>query len=321
MMIAIDAGHGYVKGLSARGGRVLFPSLIAPAPVTVDLGSYGGATVTRIDGQSYVVGEAARKWATPLWSRDKAVDDETMRLMLVAAAELGASGPIRLATGLPLAWFSPQRAAFQEALRGFGGHVTRVDGTAARLWFESVLVLPQGVAAAGPLLDRLVQVPGPYLVVDVGYRTTDYIMVTKEPDGRMTFDPTAAGSLELGIHHVDAAVAAQLSADHRTTFTPAQVATVETVIARGKRVSITADRARHEAHVARAIVQGLLERLDTQMDQVLGLVAVGGGSRVIAHALSGVITPENPQWANVQGYLAALEDTTPLRAGTLPGVV
>lgn len=321
MHVAIDAGHGYVKALSSRGGRAIFPALVHPAPATVNLGAFGSSAITRIDDQAFLVGDAARRLGSPLWSRDKAVDDDTLRLILVGAAELGANGPVRLATGLPLAWFGDQQLSFKTSLRGFGGTVTRPDGTQARIWFESVLVLPQGVAAAGPLLDDTQYEPGPYLIVDVGYRTTDFIIVAKEADGRLAFDPVAAGSLELGMHHVDAALAEQLSTDHRTVFTAAQVADVETVVVRGQRLSVSADRARHETRVARAIVKGLLERLDTQMDQVLGMVAVGGGSGAIARTIPGVITPINPQWANVRGYLAALEDVAQRRSNGLPGVV
>ena len=317
MMIAIDAGHGYTKGLSSRGARTVFPSMIATAPAAVDLGSFGSGAITRIDGQDFVVGEAARKWATPLWSHDKAIDDDTLRLILTAAAELGASGAVRLATGLPLSWFGAQHATFQQALRGFGGHVTRPDGSTSRLWFESVLVLPQGVAAAGPVLDHGVTEPGPYLVVDVGYRTTDYIIVTKESDGRLTFDPTAAGSLNMGVHAVHAAVSDQLSQTYQTTFTAAQVAETATVVVRGQRIAVSPLRSQQESRVARMIVQGLLERLDTQMDQVLGMVAVGGGSRILSDTLPAVVTPEDPQWANAQGYLAALEDTMPIRTGAI----
>lgn len=321
MQVAIDAGHGYVKALSSRGNRVRFPALVHPAPATINLGAFGSPAITRIDNQEFLVGDAARRFGSPLWSRDKAVDDDTLRLILVAAAELGASGPVRLATGLPLAWFGDQQLPFKTSLRGFGGTVTLPDGTATRLWFESVLVLPQGVAAAGPLLDDTQYEPGPYLIVDVGYRTTDFIIVSKEADGRLAFDPVAAGSLELGMHHVDAALAEQLSADYRTVFTAAQVADADTVVVRGQRVTITDARVRHETRVARAIVKGLLERLDAQMDQVLGMVAVGGGSSVLARTIPGVLAPSDPQWANVRGYLAALEDVAPRRSDGLPGVV
>lgn len=309
MNLAIDAGHGYVKALSARGSRRFFPALIHPAPASVDLGAFGQTATTVVDGHAYLVGDAARRVATPLWSRDKAVDDDTLRLIVVAAAELGASGPVRLATGLPLAWFGPQSQAFKTALRGYGGAVVLPDGTHTRLWFESVLVLPQGVAAAGPVLDQAQYAPGPYLVVDIGYRTTDFIVVTKSPTGILDFDPLAAGSLEIGTHAIHDALADHLTAIHHTTFTAAQVAEGDSVVVRGARIDIAADRAAQESRVARSIVKGLLEKLDSQMDQVLGLVAVGGGGSLLARAIPGVIQPAEPQWANAYGYLAALAAT------------
>ncbi len=83
--ISIDAGHGYTKAFSQSGERVICPSLIAPAPAGVDLGGGGVArteTVT-IDGSPYLVGQSAHSHATSLWSRDKAADPDTLRLILV----------------------------------------------------------------------------------------------------------------------------------------------------------------------------------------------------------------------------------------------
>lgn len=313
MQLAIDAGHGYVKALSLRGERQLFPALIHPAPVMVDLGSFGQDPVTRIDDTAYWVGQAAKRLAAPLWSRDKAVDEDTLRLILVAAAQLGAVGPVRLATGLPLAWYGSGRQNFTRALQGYGGIVVLPQGQHSRLWFDSVLVLPQGVAAAGPVLDADAYAPGPYLIVDVGYRTTDFIVVTKKADGSLDFDPLAAGSLELGMHTVHSTLAQQLTDRHHTVFTAAQVAQGDSLIVRGQTVDITAEQTRQETAVAHRIVQGLLEKLDSQMDQLLGLVAVGGGSDLLARQVPDVIQPAEPQWANVTGYLAALTAVDRLR--------
>ncbi len=121
LRIAIDAGHGYTKALSASGRRTLFPSLICPAPATVDLGEFARREVVTIDGTPYLVGDAARRHATPLWSREKATDPDTLRLILIAAAQLGANGPVAFATGLPLSWYGSQRRAFRDALTGYGG--------------------------------------------------------------------------------------------------------------------------------------------------------------------------------------------------------
>jgi len=71
-------------------------------------------------------------------------------------------------------------------------------------------------------------------------------------------------------------------------------------------VDVTALRQTEATKLARVIVQGLLAKLDSQMDQILGLVAVGGGGALLAHIIPGVRQPDDPQWANAQGYLAAL---------------
>ncbi|NMP24461.1 ParM/StbA family protein [Sulfobacillus harzensis] len=306
LRIAVDAGHGYTKALGESGERVLFPSLIAPAPASVDLGEYAQVDTVWIDGQPYVIGEPARSYATPLWSRDKATDEDTLRLILVAAAELGAVGPVALATGLPLSWFGSQRRAFREALTGFGGVVQRAGQPPQRVWFESVMVLPQGVAAAGSLLAAPTMESGAYLVVDVGYRTTDYIVVEKSADGGLDYEPSAAGSLELGMHTVSQAVADEISSTHQVDYTPAEVEGRTHVVVRGQKLDVT-QRA-HEAReaVGRQIAKVLAERLGPQADKLLGIVAVGGGSDILPTAIPGTIVPPDPQWANAQGYLLAL---------------
>ncbi len=81
--IAIDAGHGYTKAFSQSGERVIFPSLIGPAPAGVDLGECARTETVTIDGSPYLVGQSAHSHATPLWSRDKAADPDTLRLILV----------------------------------------------------------------------------------------------------------------------------------------------------------------------------------------------------------------------------------------------
>ena len=61
---------------------------------------------------------------TPLWSRAESADLDTLRLILIAAAQLAWSRrPVQLAMGFPLSWFGPQRKAFCEALTGYGGVV------------------------------------------------------------------------------------------------------------------------------------------------------------------------------------------------------
>lgn len=303
--IAVDAGHGYTKALSQSGERVIFPSLIALAPQGVDLGEFGQSDSAQIDGISYLFGESARTHATPLWSRDKAADPDTLRLILVAAAQLGAVGPVALATGLPLSWFGSQRRAFKDALTGFGGVVQRAGQPPQRVWFESVKLLPQGVAAALTLLTAPDREPGQYIVVDIGYRTTDFVAVSKSPAG-LQFDPNEAGSLEIGTHAMGYALAKGLEHDYHVSFQVAEVESAARVWVEGQAVLLQERRADATQAVARALVQALNEALADRLKKAAGIIAVGGGASLLGRAIPHAVVPEEFQWANVLAYLGAL---------------
>ena len=305
--VGVDAGHGYTKAMRLNGGRALFPSLICPAPATVDLGEFGTQTApTQINDKLYLVGEAARRHATPLWDRNKAADQDTAYLIMVAAAQLGLSGPLRLATGLPLSWWGTQRREFKAALQGQDARVTIPGRAPTRVWLEEVLILPQGVAAAGPILAQPQYTAGPYLVVDWGERTTEYIIVVKKADGRLDFDQAAAGSLELGCHAIATAMAAQLTAQYQTPFQAAVLESADVVAVRGQRIDLTPLRQEAQQAVTRRLARALHEALNQQLEQVLGIVAVGGGSPLLAGALPAVIQPPDAQWANALGYLGSV---------------
>ncbi len=305
MKVAVDVGHGFTKGVGDRQ-RVMFPSLIARAPVGVDLGEYAPNETIRLDHEAYLVGEAARRHAPPLWSRDKAADDDTLRLLLVAAARLGAVGPVTLATGLPVAWFGPQRRALREALTGWGGLVALPGRPAQRLWFTAVSVYPQGVAAAAAVLSGPEYRAGAYVVADIGYRTTDYVVVEKTAGGQLAVDPTQAGSLEIGTHAVAATVAAGLEHDFALPFTAAEVEQDAPLFIHGDAVPLNDRRQAAQEQVARQVRAALQEALDARLVKVAGVVLVGGGAAVVQTAFPKAIVPPDAQWANAMAYWATL---------------
>ena len=307
--LAVDVGHGYVKALSARA-RVVFPALIGPAPTQVDLADFAPTEVLRIDGMPYLCGEPARAHAAPRWSRYKAQDLDTLRLMLVAAARLDLHGPIQLATGLPLSWYGHQRKAFREALLAYGGTVQLPDRPAHRLWFESVTVLPQGLAAALTLLLDPDRQPGTYLVLDHGYRTTEYLIVTKSANGTVDADPTQAGSLELGTHAIAATVATGLETDYRLPFSAVEVEEADQVYVRGQAVALAERRAAAAHAVSTQIRDRLTEVLDARIAKVVGVLQCGGGAPVLHRAFPEALIPEDPQWANVSAYWGSVADAT-----------
>lgn len=304
--IAVDIGHGFTKAISESGERVIFPSLIAHAPAGVDLGEFGTSDAVEIGGVSFVVGEEARQFATPLWSRDKANDADTLRLSLVAAAKLGASGPVALATGLPLSWFGPQRQKFKEALVGYG-EVVRLPGLPPRrIWFESVKVLPQGLSAGIGLLSSPDREPGEYAVIDIGYRTSDYVVVERKFSGELKFHSESAGSLEIGMHAIAAQIAADLERRYHVPFSAGEVENAAKVSIEGQTIDLSERRRRATVSTGQALYAALNEALDVKLRKVQGILVVGGGSQVLGEFIPRGIIVDTPQWSNVSAYLGAL---------------
>ncbi len=310
MKIAIDCGHGYVKGLSESGGRVVFPSLISPAPAGVDLGEFGKSEVTRIDGQPFLVGEPARAYAAPLWSREKSADADTLRLILVATAMLGASGPVVMATGLPLSWFGSQKKAFRESLLGYGGTVQLAEKPAQRLWIESVKVLPQGAAAAIATLTGPVTSTETWLILDVGYRTSDYLIVQRYSSSPIEIKTDQAGSLENGMHSAVQTLVRACEATYHLPFGESELEAAHHITVRGERITLSPLRQQAQDTLSARIHDELRLRLGEQLDRLDGVLVTGGGGQALYPALQPLFgvcqLASDSQWANAKGYLSIL---------------
>ncbi|WP_430626549.1 hypothetical protein [Sulfobacillus thermotolerans] len=146
--VAVDCGHGCVKALTDHGQRLLGPSLIVP--VVEGAETWGTLDAVKPDvvqwagheANHYLVGQDAAPHAASLFSRDKAADVLTRDLTMIAVGRLLAtSGRVRLAVGVPLAWYLQARREIPEAWAG----IVTVNGQT--LTIAQVAVWPQGVAA------------------------------------------------------------------------------------------------------------------------------------------------------------------------------
>jgi plasmid segregation protein ParM len=310
--IAIDCGHGYVKGLSESGERVLFPSLIAHAGRGLDMGplTAGKLTTVQWNGEqalssSYLVGEDAMLQASSLFGNDKAADSLTRDMTVIAASRLLKEAPetvVSLAVGVPLAWFGRERARLPRALEG----IVRVNDHILNI--ARVEVFPQGVAA---VLSALPAYPmrGLYGLIDVGYRTTDYLVVQVGESGLPTVVPGLAGSFENGVHHALQEVSTVIEQQWKVSYAPHELADmVATIMVRGHEIAIASDI--REAY--ERLGQELSAKLQTVWAPVLPrlrtLYLAGGGVGVMPRVVGEMpvkIVPD-PQWANAQGYLAAM---------------
>ena len=300
--IAVDCGHGFTKGIAATGPRILFPSLIAPAPTGPHLGRFSPADVVAVNGQPYLVGESARLNATSLFSHEKATDPLTLALTWIACANVVGPGyrTVSLAVGLPLSWYAAQQESLAAALRG----VVDVDGS--HLLVDAVTVFPQGI---GALLAADLPRQGLVGLVDIGYRTVDYL-IAQVQDGMPSPLLDRSGTWQGGLHVAYQSMSQSLEKFTAVRFEPHELVDREAITANGQRVplepyravafqALAADLSRHLA----AQWDGIGEKLDTWL-------LAGGGALALAPYWSGLTAPtllSDSQWANARGYLNLLE--------------
>ena len=301
LKIAVDAGHGYLKAMAETGERVLFPSLIVPAPVGPNLGDFAGSASIQVNNQAYLIGKSARLSATSLFSREKATDPLTLALIWSAIAQLTGTGyhTVELGVGLPLSWYAAQKTSLATALR------RAVDVDHCHLLIESVLVFPQGI---GALLAIDTLPDGLIALVDIGYRTVDYL-VAQVQDGVPRPILDRSGTWQNGMHVAYTAMAQRLEKETTIRYEPHELVERESVTASGQRIQLEPCRAAAfqalagelSRHLATAW-DGIAEKLDT-------LFLAGGGALALHPYLNGLAAPTllpDSQWANAQGYLGLM---------------
>lgn len=315
--LAIDVGHGWTKVISLTK-RLRFPSLIAVAKPTLDLGEHVQSKAIQVNGQPYLVGEAARPYATPLWVREKATDRDTLLLLIIAAASALDAEPstIQVATGLPLTWYGNQRSAFQTALETLPPYTVQLPQQPARtIRIAQAKILPQAVAAAIALLSTPVATPKITLLIDIGYRTTDYLVVQQRPQKPLDFWVDQSGTIEAGMSMIAEILAVELENVHHLPFTLGEVETAASLMIKGSPVDLLGPRQQARMVLVGRLHQELTLRLKGQLDRMHQVLVVGGGASDLAEPLNRLLAvpvsmATDPQWANAQGYWGALAPQT-----------
>lgn len=266
--------------------------------------------VTRADSvEAYRVGgDGQRTWDTDA-SRRGGYDV----LAFTAARAVGAEGPVTLLVGLPLAlWLrKDQRRALRERLEGTATWVAEDDGDAAHIAFATVQVLPQGAGAFQAALEDPSLADRPVGLVDVGYRTTDYLLMGRMGAG-LAPDEASCGSIDAGAGRIFERVRQALP-DRSGVMIPEGA--VEEALdhyggrlyVRGKEIDVAHMMADEAASLSEEIA-GQMRRLWTDRLDFLGALILAGGGGVVTfphlqklHLLARLSS--DPIFANAAGFL------------------
>lgn len=322
-LVSIDLGYGYVKAVGGAGkGRVMFPSVLAPAadsPVEASLG-LGNANrpghyvelrqVDSLKRNRLLIGDLAVREGRAVQftlARERFTRDSSLALAMTAAYLTGVEGKVSLGFGVSLAYYRRQKFEVQKSLQDVSLHVSVDNGPERLICFASVDVFPQGVGALFSCAQDLPE-KGLLGLIDVGYHTTDYLLVELRPDG---IDPLTnfTSSVEVGVH-----TAHKLFADsfRQLTGQPLTLAEAQAFWSRGeasfegRRIDLGPLIAAARQATGQAIAETVLAAWSEKTAFLDSVLLAGGGALEFLPMLEkywpGLQVMPDPQFANAVGF-------------------
>jgi plasmid segregation protein ParM len=315
MILSIDIGYGYTKGVGPDGLHFSFPSVVGTAEdirFATDLIRGGEEWAVKYGNRRFFYGQNAMlqsRIQSTIFDRSRVHDDTYKMLFIGALIELTKHKPnvqrLKVVTGLPVGFFG-DRPDVVKSLEG----VYRISTDRSRKYaVESVFVAPQPF---GSLFRELLNQRGKITnseiekgrigIIDVGTFTTDFVV-----SDELRYVQRMSGSVRIGWSKVINQVSQTLGDRHMLELMPHEVdqaIQVGEVRVRGKPVPLQSLVEPIIDDVEMAIVARArdLWGSGTHLDMVL--VSGGGGPHLYekihkvyphAHLL------ENAFWANAEG--------------------
>lgn len=222
-IISTDLGYGFIKVIASNGKRAFFPSVVGRGNVHgLDLSNTFGERPNDLDNihlyinnENYYVGALAEKEAastTRIFDRERFNNIHTKILLNTAIQLVSDSDSIHLATGLPLDYYKSQSNHFRDSLIGTQPLTLWKSGPLAgqeiKININNALVFPQGATALfAALINHEGKFVYPHLMtegnlialIDIGYRTTDFIVVEIQADGSFAPISKLSGTVDEGV--------------------------------------------------------------------------------------------------------------------------
>lgn len=316
LLISVDLGYGFTKTVSEKS-KVIFPSVMAAgSELDLGLGSKkaghlvqfrpAGSTVR----QQFFVGELAvreGRAAQITLAREKFAHEVSLLLTFTAAYLAGGEGQVTLAYGLPVAYYGHQKDAVRAAFQGKAAYMSVDGGPERYISLSAVYVFPQGVGALFSA-ESLLPKEGSVGLIDVGYYTTDYLLVELDEKEANPLSGYTS-SVELGV-----STAMKLFAEtfQRKTGKPLSLADAQVLWAK-KQVSFAGSKVNVEPMVEGArkaagdsIVETVRAAWSEKIDFIDQVLLAGGGAVEFMSVLSGgffdVQLIPDAQFANAIGF-------------------
>src|SRR5699024_848801 len=332
--IAVDVGYGYVKAISSLNKRIIIPTLVGTA-VENNLGNLFqnendmNHIHVNYNGEEYFIGELAKesKKASRIFEQ-KRYEHDYFRLILNVVIQLmteGRTSDVNLSTGLPLSFYKAQANEARESLMGLQPTIEWKSGTLAGKSItnniNNAVLFPQGASAIYTALSNRegkynypeLMMDGTLIgLIDIGYRTTDFIVVEIKEDGSFaprlglssTIDNIGVHSLmhEIKMHYKNETDGADLNEYHL-----ARILKHGFIRYNGEKIEFTDFIEEKKASLSTNIAEQLKSFWSEESNLFDAIFLAGGGGEMLEETLQPYFNNrlqliKESQFANAIGY-------------------
>jgi len=315
MILSVDIGYGYTKGIGPHGMRFSFPSVIGTAEdihFATDLIRGEEIRAVQYDGARFFYGRQAvlqSRIQSTIFDRSRVHDHTYKKLFVAALVEMAKLSPsawrLKVVTGLPVGFFGDR----DQVIKSLEGAYQITAERAMKRTVTSVFVAPQPF---GSLFRELLNEQGKIIngdmeagrvgIIDVGTYTTDFVV-----SDELRYVQRLSGSIRIGWSKVISQVQDALGDSYMLELMPHEVdraLQAGEVRVRGKPVRLEPLTKPAIAEVQTAVIArardlwGAGARLDT-------ILVSGGGGPYLYNAIRDVYPHarllDNAFWANAEG--------------------
>lgn len=316
MILSIDIGYGYTKGVGPGDLHFSFPSVIGTAEdilFATDLIRGGEERVVKYGDWRFFYGQQAvlqSRIQSAIFDRSR-VHDNTYKMLFVAAlVELAKFMPdtkrLKVVTGLPVDFFGDR----PEVVKSFEGIYRVTADQVMEIAVESVFVAPQPF---GSLFRELLSEQGKIAssdiehgrvgIIDVGTYTTDFVV-----SDELRYVQRLSGSVRIGWSKVVNQVQQSLADTYMLELMPHEVdraVQAGQVRVRGEAVSLEELIAPAITDIQTAIIARARDLWGSATNLDMILISGGGGPHlydVIHEIYPHARLLDNAFWANAEGF-------------------
>ena len=323
-LYGVDIGYGFTKVAAVERIPRIIPSIVGSneeLSYRSDIGDRVKITPLILNGRSYLVGEAAKRFSRHRYRIfDSTWAESPYYLLLFVSGlmmlrvEKSLEEPAAVVTGLPVSHYTPERVKQIQDLLGQAHNVRTLSGeTSVRV--EKVKVIPQPF---GSYFDLILNDEGKLKdpekirervgIIDIGFQTSDLALATPQ------FIEASSGSLEVGVRSIAEQLSRDLSRKYSITLDTTEaeeVLRLNSVKIYGETIDLSdiiENRTREVAEVILSYAHSLWGRGES----LSRLILSGGGANIFRPYFSkypNLHVPEEPSLSNVRGYLKLARKT------------